>query len=154
MISYLWRWLMGEHIEDELKRFNYLTNEIDAAYHEAALKLGLSDSAMLILYTICNNGEECLLSDITKLSGISKQTLNSALRKLESEEIVYLEKFSGKKKRICLTEKGKLLVENTVLQVIKIENDILDSWTKEERRSYIALTERYLSSFKNKIKEL
>ncbi|MCI8408919.1 MAG: MarR family transcriptional regulator [Lachnospiraceae bacterium] len=145
---------MAEYIEDELKRFNYLTNEIDAAYHEAALKLGLSDSAMLILYTICNNGEECLLSDITKLSGISKQTLNSALRKLEGEEIVYLEKFSGKKKRICLTEKGRLLVKETVYQLIKIENDIFDSWTKEERRSYIALTERYLSSFKNKIKEL
>lgn len=154
MISYLWGWIMEENIENELKRFNYLTNEIDAAYHEAALKLGLSDSAMLILYAICNSGEECLLSDITKLSGISKQTLNSALRKLESEGIVYLEIFSGKKKRICLTEKGKLLVENTVLQVIKIENDIFDSWTKEERRSYIALTERYLSSFKNKVKEL
>lgn len=145
---------MAENIENELKRFNYLANEIDAVYHEAALKLGLSDSAMLILYTICNNGAECLLSDITKLSGISKQTINSALRKLESEEIVYLEIFSGKKKRICLTEKGKLLVENTVLQIIKIENDIFDSWTKEERRSYIALTERYLSSLKNKIKEL
>lgn len=145
---------MSNYIEDDLKRFNYLANEIDAVYHEAALKLGLSDSAMLILYTICNNGAECLLSDITKLSGISKQTINSALRKLESEEIVYLEIFSGKKKRICLTEKGKLLVENTVLQIIKIENDIFDSWTKEERRSYIALTERYLSSLKNKIKEL
>lgn len=145
---------MSNYIEDDLKRFNYLTYEIDAAYHEAALKLGLSDSAMLILYTICNNGEECLLSDITKLSGISKQTINSALRKLEGEEIVYLEIFSGKKKRICLTEKGKLLVENTVLQIIQIENDIFDSWTKEERRSYLALTERYLSSFKNKIKEL
>lgn len=145
---------MSNYIEDDLKRFNYLTNEIDAAYHEAALKLGLSDSAMLILYTICNNGEGCLLSDITKLSGISKQTLNSALRKLEGEEIVYLEIFSGKKKRICLTEKGKLLVENTVFQIIQIENDIFDSWTKEERRSYISLTERYLSSLKNKIKEL
>ena len=145
---------MSDYIEDHLKRFNYLTNEIDAAYHEAALRLGLSDSAMLILYTVCNNGQECLLSDITKLSGISKQTLNSALRKLEGEGIVYLEIFSGKKKRICLTEKGKLLVENTVLKVIKIENDIFDSWTKEERKSYIALTERYLSSFKNKIKEL
>lgn len=145
---------MTNYLEDELKRFNYLTNEIDAAYHEVAFKLGLSDSAMLILYTICNNGEECLLSDITKLSGISKQTINSALRKLESEEVVYLETFSGRKKRIYLTEKGKLLVKNTVLKVIKIENDIFASWTEEERRSYFALTERYLSSFKNKIKEI
>lgn len=67
----------------QVKRFNYLMNEIDTAYHEAALKLGLSDSASMILYTICNLGGSCLLSDIYGLSGISRQTLNSALRKLE-----------------------------------------------------------------------
>lgn len=76
---------MENYIKAAMKRFNYLTTEIDAAYHEAALKLGLSDSAMLILYAICNSGDECPLSDIPHLSGISKQTVNSALRKLEHE---------------------------------------------------------------------
>lgn len=74
---------MTTSISEEMKRFNYLTNEIDAAYHEAAVKLGLSDSAMLILYTICNNGDTCLLHEITRLSGVCKQTVNSSLRKLE-----------------------------------------------------------------------
>lgn len=55
---------MENYIKAAMKRFNYLTTEIDAAYHEAALKLGLSDSAMLILYAICNSGDECPLSDI------------------------------------------------------------------------------------------
>ena len=91
---------MTNYIAEEMKRFNYLTTEIDAAYHEAALKLGLSDSALLILYTICNCGEACLLHDITRLSGISKQTVNSALRKLEDEGVVYLESFSGRKKKV------------------------------------------------------
>ena len=44
-----------------LKRFNYLTAEINAAYHEAALLLGLSDSAMMVLYTICDSGGCCQL---------------------------------------------------------------------------------------------
>lgn len=145
---------MGNYIGEEMKRFNYLTNEIDAAYHEAALKLGLSDSAMLILYTICNNGEECLLSDITHLSGISKQTINSALRKLESEDVVYLETFSGRKKKICLTDRGKALVKDTVYRLVKVENEIFDSWEEEELQIYIELTQKYLSSFKEKIKEL
>lgn len=145
---------MEVYMKDEMKRFNYLTAEIDAAYHEAALKLGLSDSAMQILYTICNNGEECLLNDIIHLSGISKQTVNSALRKLENEDVVYLEAFSGRKKKVCLTEKGKALVKNTVLQIIEIENEIFDSWTETERKIYIELTQKYLFSFKEKIKEL
>lgn len=145
---------MTEYIAEEMKRFNYLTSEIDAAYHEAALKLGLSDSALLILYTICNYGDACLLHDITRLSGISKQTVNSALRKLESEGIVYLEAFCGRKKKVCLTEKGKLFAKGTVCRVIEIENAIFGSWTETERKLYIELTQKYLLSFKDRIKEL
>ena len=145
---------MSDYIGIEMKRYNYLTTEIDAAYHDAALKLGLNDSSMLILYTICNNGEECLLNDITRLSGISKQTVNSALRKLEGEDVVYLENFNGRMKKVCLTDKGKNLVKNTVLRVVKIENEIFASWSEEERKVYLELTQKYLSSFKEKIKEL
>lgn len=137
----------------EMKRFNHLTTEIDNAYHEAALKFGLSDSAMLILYTICSNGRECLLSDIIRLSGISKQTVNSSLRKLESEGIVQLEAYGGRMKKICLTHKGVRLTRDTVLNIIKIENEIFASWTKEERRLYLELTLRYLNAFRNRIKE-
>lgn len=145
---------MENYIEEEMKRFNYLATEIDAAYHEVAWKLGLTDSAMQILYTICNYGDECLLSDITRLSGISKQTINSALRKLEREHIVYLENSMGRKKKVILTDEGKELIKKTVLPLIQIENDIFGSWTKEERDLYLELTQRYLLSFKEKIKEL
>ena len=141
-------------MSEEMRHFNYLTTEIDTAYHEAALRLGLNDSSMLILYAICNNGDECLLGDITRLSGISKQTLNSALRKLENENIVYLESIGGKRKKVCLTDIGKSLVERTVCRVITIENDIFDSWTEAERKLYIELTQKYLTSFKEKIKNL
>lgn len=145
---------MENYIKAAMKRFNYLTTEIDAAYHEAALKLGLSDSAMLILYAICNSGDECPLSDIPHLSGISKQTVNSALRKLEHEGAVYLESFSGRKKKICLTDQGKALVKDTVLRVVEIENEIFGAWTEAERKIYIELTQKYLLAFKEKIKAL
>lgn len=140
-------------IPEEMKKFNYLSSEIDAAYHEAAHKLGLSDSAMRILYAICNHGEQCLLSDICRLSGTSKQTINSALRKLELNGIVYLETAAGRKKTVCLTEDGKELVNNTVAKLIKAENEIFASWQESEIKLYIELTQKYLISFKSKIKE-
>ncbi len=139
---------------EQMKRFNLLSSEITAAYHEATFKLGLSDSTMLILYTTyCNNGE-CLLSDITFMSGASKQTINSALRKLETEDIVYLKSFEGRKKKVCLTEKGRQLADNTASKLIQIENEIFDSWSDEKTNLYIELTEQYLAAFKEKIKEL
>ncbi len=137
---------------ENTKRFNYLTSEIDAAYHEAARRLGLSDSAMSILYTICLNGDNCPLSDIVSLSGISKQTINSALRKLEEAGVV--ETRGGKKKQVYLTEAGKTLAQNSARRVLNIENEIFESWTDAELECYIALTEKYLLSFKEKIKEL
>ena len=144
---------MKNTITEDMKRFNYLSREIDSAYHEAALKMGLSDSAVLILYTICNDGGACLLSDITRLSGVSKQTINSALRKLEAEDIVSLESFAGKKKKVCLTEKGQTSVKHTILHMIEVENSIFDSWSDQERTMYLDLTMRYLTAFKEKIQE-
>ena len=134
------------------KRFGHLTSEIDAAYHEAARRLGLSDSAMRILYTICLNGDNCPLCDIVRLSGICKQTVNSALRKLESAGTV--ETRGGRKKQVYLTETGKILAQNSVLRVLRIEDEIFASWSGAELESYIALTEKYLSAFQEKIEEL
>ena len=108
-----------ERITSEgMRRFNHLVSETDAAYHEAALKMGMSDSIMQIMYILCDKGGDCPLGEICRLSGISKQTINSALRKLEEEGIVYLEGMDGKKKRACLTEEGKRTAERTVVKLI------------------------------------
>ncbi len=134
------------------KQFSYLTCEIDLAYHEAARRLGQPDSAMRILYTICLNGGSCPLSDIVRMSGLSKQTVNSALRKLEQSGAVDTQ--GGRTKRVRLTEAGQSLARDTALRVLEIETEIYDSWSGEELDSYITLTERYLSAFKEKIKGL
>lgn len=80
---------MNPYISKEMKRYNHLMSEIEAAYHQMSLKLGISDSAMIILYTICDTGDCCLLQDICRRSGISKQTINSAIRKLEAENDIF-----------------------------------------------------------------
>lgn len=145
---------MKTYPSGEMKRYNHLLGEIDAVYHEMTLKLGLSDSAMKILYTICNNGESCPLQEICRRSGVSKQTINSAIRKLEAEDIVYLEPYGAKNKNVCLTDKGKHLAENTAFRMIEAENDIFASWPKEDLEKYLELTESFLVSLKEKAKIL
>ena len=145
---------MNIHSSKELKRYNYLASEIDAAYHEISSKLGLPDSSMIVLYTICDSGDSCLLRDIVHNSGISKQTVNSALRKLEAEGIIYLENAGAKNKSVCLTIKGKKLADRTVRRIIDIENDIFASWSSEDLNKYLELTERYLLDFKDRLRQL
>lgn len=132
---------------EQMQRFNFLSREIDSAYSNAARKLGLTDSAFHILYTLADSGGECGISDICGY-GISKQTVNSALRRLEGEGMIYLENSDGKRKNVCLTEKGRMLSENTVMKIISIENEIFSSWKKSETDMYIELTERYLKMFR------
>lgn len=138
----------------DMKRFNHLLGEIEAVYHEMALKFGQSDSVMNILYTICDYGESCPLQEICRRSRISKQTINSALRKLEREGIVYSEQAGVKGKNVCLTEKGKELVGDTAVRVIEAENGILASWPEEDVKKYLELTERFLVGIKEKAKEI
>lgn len=141
-------------LTEQVQYFNFLASEIDAVYHEAALKFGLSDSAMLVLYTACSFGGSCLLSDICMLSGTSKQTVHSGVRKLQKEGIVSLEAVDGRKKAVRLTGKGERLAERTAARVIGIENDIWASWTEEDRNKYLELTQRYLDSFKEGVAQL
>lgn len=131
-----------------LKRYNHLVGEIDAVYHEASLKLGMSDSVSKILYTICNVGSSCLLHDICKQTGLSKQTVHSAIRNLEAKEMVTLELVGGKSKKVCLTEKGEIFAQKTARRIIDMENSILSSWPKEDVQTYLELTECFLVDLK------
>lgn len=141
---------MKSYSSKEIKRYNHLVGEINAVYHEMSLKLGLSDGAMAVIYTICDNGDSCLLQEICRRSGVSKQTVNSALRKLEREGIVYLEPAGSRSKKVCLTEEGKRLAERTAVQVINTENEIFASWEKGEVLKYLEATERFLAAIKEK----
>ncbi len=139
---------------NEMKRYNYLCGEIEAVYHEMSWKLGLSDSAMTVLYCICIGGDSCLLQEIYGQSGVSKQTINSAIRKLEAEGILYLESVNAKNKRVCLTEKGRRLAQSTAIKIIDIENHIFASWQEEDVEKYLELTERYLSALQEETKKM
>lgn len=138
---------------EEMRRFNNLLGEIDAAYHEANQRLGLTDSAMQVLYVLCNDGGESLLSRICRISGASKQTINSALRGLEKEDYIRLETLPGRRRKVCLTQRGRELAERTALRLIGVENAVFGGWTLEERETYLALTQRYLTDFRAVMKE-
>ncbi len=145
---------MGLYTSKEMRRFNHLMGETDAVYHDIALKLGLSDSSMMILYTICDVGDCCPLQEICRRSCLSKQTINSALRKMEADGLLYLELSGKKSKTVHLTEKGTQLANTTAVRLIEMENEIFHSWNKEDLEKYLNLTELFLVELQKKAKEL
>lgn len=143
---------MGVQISKELKRCNHLLGEIDGLYHDTAVALGLSESAMKVLYTICCHGERCPLRTICRQSGMSKQTVNSAVRKLEGEGMVCLEASGGRNKDVRLTQAGKALAGRTAVPLMELEDEIFAAWGPEEVEQYIRLVQRYLEDFREKTK--
>lgn len=137
---------------EDFKEYIYLASEINALYHEAALQAGLSDSVMNILYTVLVFGDECTQSNICKLTGISRQTINSAIRKMEQEDILYLEDADNKRRRIRLTERGQELAEEKVMPVMDAEHAVFDCWSEQERQEFLRLTRKYLKDFKEKLR--
>lgn len=145
---------MNSNHMNEIHRINYLTSEMESLYHQASLKLGITDSVSIVLYTIFDEGDGCLLSDVYKKSGIRKQTVNSAIRSLEADNILYLEQHTGRAKKILLTDQGKAYVQKTVARLYEAEVRALDTWAEEEINTYVRLMEKYADSIRQQIDKL
>lgn len=138
----------------EMRLYNALYREIDKMYHEVALKMGLSDSALMILYAITELGDGCLQKDICELFFFSRQTINSACKKLEMKGIIYLEKGKRRDMHMHLTEAGVKLVQNTIVPLMKAETAVFAEMEPDEVKEFLRLTRKYTAIFRKKIGEL
>ena len=138
----------------KVRIFNYMMSEINAIYHDIAVRMGISDSVQSVLYAICENGEQCLQSDIYKQTGTSRKTINTAIHKLEKEGLVYLEQGQGRNTIVCLTESGKVFANEKSRPLLDVEDAIFSSWTDSELSLYLELTERYRDALRARVERL
>ncbi|MBS6218014.1 MAG: winged helix-turn-helix transcriptional regulator [Clostridiales bacterium] len=136
------------------REYLHISGEIDSIYHELALKFGISDSVLNILYVVCEKGNQCLQSDIFRLTGMSRQTINTAIRKLEKDEILFLKQGPGRNTIVCLTEKGNAFCRKNIIPLFQIEDKIWNEWTDEEKKQYLAFEQKYCDSLKKYAEEI
>lgn len=115
-----------------IRAFNEADKEMNIIYHRLARHYRLSDSVFWVLYLL---GEAQGPMTQTKLCGalfLSEQTVNSALKKLESRGYLRMESMSGdrRNKLLSLTDRG------------------------EERRTFLGLTHRYLDAIREETEPL
>lgn len=140
---------MKTQSDDEvLRAFNRTNKEFDDTFHALALRLGMTDSAFCIFYTIAELGDGCLQRDICRETYTNKQTINSAVRKLEQDGFLYLEAAGGRDKHIRLTEKGKDFLRQHICPVIRMETEAFMDLTPEERRECLRLFQKYVAGFR------
>lgn len=141
-----------EQISKPLRHYNYLASEIDAAYHRLNVRLGMSDTVSYILYAL-NEAPTCSQSDVVKKTGLSKQTVSSAVKKMIGDGI--LMPLKGKRnERLVLTAKGKRLIDEKISVIVHIENQIFDHWDDARQRLFNEMNEEYLAILKEEIQKL
>lgn len=129
----------------ELREFNRLYKRLDDLYHSLSLKMGMSDSTFMILYTIAELGDGCSQKEICGQASVSKQTINSSIRKLEKGGIIRLEKGNrGRELHIRLTETGKQTMREKIYPIMEAEDRAFIHMAAEERAEFLRLSRLYV----------
>ena len=105
---------------------------------------------LCIMGILCEEGEGCNQSVLYKNSGLGKTTINSAIRRMEQQNLLYLTPGEGRNTCVYLTDAGREMLRTSVEPVIRIENEIYSSWTKKEQELFVGLNQRYLDMFREK----
>lgn len=138
-----------------LKRYNTITKENDEIYRDIAKKFGVSEYAFWILYFLRTEYAEPVQSEICNSFFQPKQSVNSALKKLEAEGYITLETGSSRRrKRIILTPAGIKLCKETVDPVIEAEKRALGSLTAKQQEVFMALYEQFTEQLKINIQSI
>lgn len=135
-----------------ISEYNRLIKEFDSIYHAQAVRLGLSDCAFWILYILSDESNLIKQSDLADNTSLPPQTINSALKKLESEGLVTLNKIEGKMgKSIHLTKQGKAWIDKNILPLKAIEEEVCDSFTAKEKETFLKLFDMLVKRLEGKM---
>ena len=134
--------------EQLFQEFLRLDHQIEEFYHELAVRLGLSDSAFQVLWSVAELGEGCTQRDICRQFFLSKQTGHSSVRKLEQEGVLMLRPGSGREVAIFLTEKGKALVGEKVVPAMEAERAAARGLQAAEWETALRLMRKWFGLFR------
>lgn len=145
---------MDLYIHPLQSEFDRLYKEMGDLYHDVAVAQGLSDGTMSVLYTLCELGDGCLQKDICNRSFLPKQTVHSAVRKLEREGCVTLISGKGRDQHLHLTDKGRALANQTIAPLSEAESRTMDALPAEEQAELIRLTRCYVDALRTQLQSL
>lgn len=143
-----------ENTRDIQRQFDRLYKEMDDIYHDLAVGLGLSDSAMNVLYSLHVLGDGCLQRDICRVSFMSKQTIHSSVGKLCAQGILRMEPGRGRDRHLHLTPAGKEIVAERIVPVAAAEERAFAALAGEEQRELLRLTRQYVEALRRETRHL
>lgn len=108
-----------------------------------------------MLYALVQNQGTMPLRDLSDLWSYSKQTVNSALKSLETKELVAISYAEGsrKNKDVALTTTGEHFCDQYITPALHAELRAFSALTSDERLQLMSLARRYTNALAKEIKE-
>jgi len=125
-----------------------LQYQIDGAYHELAVRQGLSDSALLVLWSLLELGEGCTQRDICEQFALSKQTVHSSVRKLDREGLLSLRPGPGREVRVFPTDRGRALIQEKIVPIQEAEKAASRRMGAEALAEMLRLNRKWFGLFR------
>lgn len=140
-----------DNLKDLLVRINATDKMVADMYHCYSVSKNISDSASQIMYCLRLSDEPLTQARLCSMIYLSKQTVNSSLKKMEKEGYVRLQgaKDSKKSKLVSLTEKGEKLAESVADKMIEKELAALKAIPEEKVKEFVSLYALYAACLKS-----
>ncbi len=129
--------------------------QFNALYRELASEFSISDCGLWVLYYVLITDEGISQQELQELMMFPKQTINSAVSALVKKGLIWLEVIPGTKnrKKILLTEKGKVFTDRTVSKILNAEISSVKKLGVEKMQQYLILQEEYLKILQEQFRE-
>lgn len=125
---------------------------MERLYHELSLKTGLSDSAFLIFYAIAELGDGCLQTQIADEYCVSRQTINTSVKRLVQQGFLSLAPGRGRGMHLHLTPAGRAVMEQKLAPVFALEESVLASMPAAQRAQLLRLLGRYVQLYRRHVR--
>lgn len=112
-------------------------------YRRMAKQMNMTDTVMWALYTLRIEPGEITQSRMCEFLHEPKQTVNSALKKMEADGLITLQSGANRRtKTIRLTDVGLALAQKTSDRVMETEQKALAQFSEEEVNQLFSLMRR------------
>lgn len=143
-------------IGEFIKQIEQQRKEQDAIYHNVAVKYGLSDTAMWVLYIVSESEAVVTQQELCRQCFCAKQTINTAITGLVKNGFAVLEVIPGTRnqKKIILTDKGVALTQNTTDRLREAEQRAYGKLAEAELQAYLEMTSRLTVALREETEKL
>lgn len=132
-----------------------LLKTYDKLYYEWSKQSGMSETAFYILMTVWEKDGSCTQADISDYWSYSRQTVNSAIKLLETDGYLSLiQQQSGRKKTVDLTEKGRQYAQTFIAPLLCLDTEVWQSLPKAQRDVCVGVIGKHLRMFGARLAKL